>query len=724
MAYDLDVVGGYGTGALGNVTNPTGQICSYANVVTVTEIAGVANAVTIGTPSEGIYERFAAGSEILIHASGCIGGTSAEYLGCYMAAKIIGTQESTQGTKILLLSQNITNLMPIGNIGAHILQAITIPQFDTLSIDGTNTIAPIVYDVEKKYGGVLPLKCKTELKMADSARVNLVDMGIPIASRALRYWTKQEHPTYNADLTSNIKVSGNGLLDTDKYSGWENFMTARQLLLNAGDGVCAIWAKKINNVESSVNTRIGGTTKGVQFCRGGFDSKGYLEAKPGSVQIFGGSSILLAADQISGFTPSLVAKYRAGAVGQGLGRCYIALRNQVLRNDEGLYAFDTISDAMRLREKLNIKNFGSGKHGAVTNPTVALNCYATVTGVSVDGKSLTYGAVTSAGLAKITTGALVLFQAAQYKNDSDVQSLGKIMVARIVKMDTATKTIVLDSSVAKVMSVTDISKYTVQLVSILETSGMTISTDYAATPAWNGSVGGVCAIACTGTLNMKGGQINMEKKGGGTPYKRAGLAVIGNAQMRDRLPVGQGNGSVFLLANDMQIDANSRIGAKWSGAGFGASSEYGNTSTYGGGYSGRSTQYGPAGSGHDGGGKDGTAGVGGYGCNGTINGGNTPNHLPQGAHIFAVIHHLNKMHMSCFSTGGAGGYAYVGAGGYAYAGAGYGGGCESTKSGGGTGGYNGGGAYTSGDGARGGSAGWCFLYVNQVGTMDDTGVKI
>lgn len=60
MACDLKILNGYGDGSLGDVTNPAGQINSYANVMAYT-----ANSITIGTPSNGIYETFAVGKEIV-----------------------------------------------------------------------------------------------------------------------------------------------------------------------------------------------------------------------------------------------------------------------------------------------------------------------------------------------------------------------------------------------------------------------------------------------------------------------------------------------------------------------------------------------------------------------------------------------------------------------------------------------------------------------------------
>lgn len=699
MAYDLSMVNGYGTGALGDVTNPTGQLCSYANVASVTEVAVATNAITINAPSNGAYEKFEVGTEILLHVSGCLSGTTAEWLGKYIVCKITGVQTSALSAngKILIIDKKITDVLPVAQFAAHILQAITIPQFKTLTVTGT--IAPIAYNPANKYGGILPIKCLVGLVMSGSGKINLVDMGIPVANKALRYWTLQECDAYNKAVA--VATTSNGLLDTDKYSAWENHITVRQLLLNAGDGVGAIWAKKITNTESSTTTRIGATAGGVQFCRGANDSKGYNETKPANTTNIGGSTIMLVADDLDGFKPSMIAKYRDSTktLGQGLGRCYIALKNQVLRNDEGLYAFDIISDQQRLMRDLSIKSYGSGRHGDVTNPTISLNNYAKVTAIGGGGKSITYDNLTKTGIADFSDGAMVMFHISKHLDNSDMGYLGKFIMAKVISHDAASKVVYLDTNVLKCLPFEKLDKYNVQLVSVFEPKNLTINTNYNATTKWDDAkkIGGLCAIACKNICNIENGMINVEDKGGGNAYGREGLAFIGNAQIADRLPIGQGHGSIFLLANIGKINAITRIGSTYDGSKYGGG-------VYGGGYAGKGSGAGFGGFSRD----DGDGGYGGAnGCHGSAK--------SAGAHLFVIINKLNKLPFSALSTGGNG---FYGAGGAGYGGAGGASGING-------GGFASGGARNGVDVANsysGGASGWCFMYVKEVTEFDTIGV--
>jgi len=264
MACDLKILNNYGDGSLGAVSNPTGQINSYANVTAYT-----ANSITIGTAAAGAYETFAAGKEIMLHVS-ATNGTSQDvtYLGRYIICKITAVSGS-----ILTVDKDFTAIMPAAQLTNYIVQAITVAQFKNMTLS-TVTITPPAFSVAYKYGGILLLKCADTVTFS-GGNINLVDKGIPAASTVYRPKTTQEI---------------NGTADTDKYAGWENHITVKQFLLNAGDGAAMIIAKHF--VQTGTASRIGGTTAGAQFTRG----------------TIGGSTIALIAGDMTGFDPSIISK--------------------------------------------------------------------------------------------------------------------------------------------------------------------------------------------------------------------------------------------------------------------------------------------------------------------------------------------------------------------------------------------------------------------------------
>ena len=154
------------------------------------------------------------------------------------------------------------------------------------------------------------------------------------------------------------------------------------------------------------------------------------EDPPENVTNVGGSSIFIAARTIENFSPKMIAKYRLSdsTKGQGLCRCYIASATK-LRNDEGLYSYDVISDPLRLSREMNIKNFGNGSFGDGTDLTTQLNNYATIT--AVDGKNVTYKDRTTAGLVQIQQGALVMIHF-NHKSSSNVTDAGRFILANVL----------------------------------------------------------------------------------------------------------------------------------------------------------------------------------------------------------------------------------------------------------------------------------------------------
>lgn len=716
MAFNIKDYGSYGTGTLGSITDPTAQICSYANVTAYTPTT-----ITIGTPSLGGYEKFVVGTEILVHVSGCLSGTTAEYLGKYMTCKITAITDS-----VLTVNSDFTKVLPVDQLSAHVVQIVSIAQFATLTLTSSTGIAPLVYNATTKYGGILALKCSTEL-VFNGGSIKLTDKGIPVASKALRYWTNQEDKTYNATVTTT--TSDNGLLDADKYAGWENHITSRQLLLNAGDGIFFCLAKKITNTSSNASTRIGGTTAGIQYCRGASDSLGLVA---GNTNI-GGSTILLACDDFVGFVPSMISKVRTtSTLGQGLGRCYIACKNTKLKNDEGLYSGDVISDPLRMVRQCNIRDYGTGRHGTVAStPDKPVNNYASFTSIDTTGKIITYTNITTDGLATFDVGSTVMIHVSKVTN-TDYKYIGNFMLAKVTAHDTDKKQITLDTSVLSILPTTALlASYNIQLISVYEPTTLTVNSAYKLTTVWDDTnkLGGICAIAAKNSIDISDGSIIVTDKGGnGTFTENDKYTYFGQTQCNNVLPLSFAGGAIFLLTPELKANVTSRLGNSWDGA---------NISRYSG--------------------ANGTAGNPG-GAGGTCKRINSI----LGVSMMIIAKLIDGLNMHMLSTGGIGGYtagsvtdgntagiAYAGGAGYAgqggtgagttagaggiggvgyFPGAGGGGGTVDTLTG-----LAGGASATAGaastatqnGGGQGGfPSGYCFIYCNEIKNEDTTGVII
>lgn len=690
MAYDLNKIYGYGDGHLDDVDVSDGladDFGSYAKVYRIDELDSHKIYLDFENAIIGRFGNFLAGSEIMLHVSAS--ALQTEYLGKYLFAKILLSQNG-----VVTLDKDFTELMPVDQLDYYHVQAILVLQFDCLKLKQGGVISPSIFDPYKFIGGVLAFKCWDSL-IFDGGHISLTDCGIPANRKhLLRPLTEQE-------------TASNGESDFAKYSGQENFITSEKLLLNAGDGAAFIVAKNfVGNAES----RIGNVkTHGARYCRGAENSVG---VKPSRITNKGGSTIFIAAENISNFDAKMIAKYRDDAtidadIGAGLCRCYIASKT-ILPNDEGLYAYDAISDNQRLSRDLNVKDFGAGNYGSLTNPTKPLNNYAQVTAINQGGCRLTLANETVNGLTPIDEGTLILVQVIQ-KSSLHTEHAGEIVTAKVLKR--GVNYIVIDFPAPNV-SLTD---YLVQVISIPQFMNFTLNQNYTAMPKFNGKTGGVFAIAVDNICDLTEGKINVEGKGGAAAYGRNGLEYIGNAQDSLKLPLGEGHGSVFILAKTLKLSANSRIGATYSGSGtgnrFGGNSSSGEN--LGGGYSGDSDSenYGATGGGYNGGGSfctnqglggSGASGGtveglelerdkigGGYGSNGQANGKYRGGY--QGAHLMIIADKVENFDVANFSTGGEGGRGKVnGVNGAA--------------------GYGGGGAI---DGSNAGSSGWCFIYNNR-----------
>ena len=393
----------------------------------------------------------------------------------------------------------------------------------------------------------------------------------------------------------------------------------------------------------------------------------------------------------------------------------------------------------------NIRDFGNGNDASVENVTRQINNYATV--ISVDGAKVTYKDKTTAGLAPIKPGALVMFHLTN-RNDVSSSWAGRFFLAKVLDDDGTTLT--LNTLPSKIFSNTDyaVTTYATQIISIPQYTNFTLSTENSATMQFDGEKGGVFALACSKNCDLSGGIINVEGKGGGTAYGRAGLAKIGNAQDNNKLPIGEGHGSVFILAKNLTMNSSTRIGATYSGA------EHS-------GYSGEpqgDKQSGEAGNGAKGGrarykGSLANERTGGYGSNGDSGRVTVvqpraeddiiyPNVVGcQGAHIMIIADTITGFNQAAISTGGEEGchthYGYDAASGIRYNegegnGAGYGGNAghfaiahysHGGYNGGSGGDYN---TYESGDttfqmtAGCGGSSGWAFIWCNNVVNQDTT----
>ena len=667
MAYKAN----FGNGALGDVENPDTTINSYARVTAVTPTTITINNTTKITGDA----AFEAGAKILIHVSACA-STEVTYLGNWLIATITAVNSN-----VFTLDVDPTACIPSEDLAKYYVQAIAIAQYKNLTLETGCVITPPVYSVSNYHGGIVAIMCSETLTF-DGGNIALNERGIPVTSKALR-------PVTQNDVEA----------DTANYAGWENSDTHIHFMLNAGDGAAFIVAKKM---VCSADSRIGNpATKGVQFYRGSSTSVTYNETAPSGVTNVGGSTIFIAAETIENFSCAMIAKYRnsASPAGQGICRCYIASETK-LRNDEGLYAYDCISNPARIKT-MNIKNFGNGSFGDVAGTNIQLNNYATIT--AVNGRKVTYKSQTTSGLAQIGAGALVMIHF-NHKGSTNVVESGRFILANVLGDNGSVLT--LDTDVPNI-SVTD---YAAQVIAIPQFGNFTLSVENKSTPVFNGEQGGICAIACNGTCNLSGGKLYVNAASTGYAYAREGLTVIGNAQDSDKLPIGQGYGSVFILAKNLTVDTTSRIGATHSGNALGGngSEDY----HRGGGYRGNDSR-----NGYNSNGWHSKGGAGWYNYGGTRqsqssynpvvgNGGKSRDGAipinPQGAHIMIVADTILTLKQDAISTGGVSLF-HAGNGGAGY----------------GAGSYVDRGYFSNGS-----SSGWTFIYCKTAINQDTTGTVL
>jgi hypothetical protein len=216
MAFKIQDVGGFGTGALGDVTisSASTQVNSYANA---TAISALGYQVAIGAPSVGAFGGFTAGQEILFHATGCLTAETTD-MGKNGYATILAVTGNT-----LSLDKPI----PIVDLAKYVCQAVTMPQFNNLTVNCR--IDALKYDVANKYGGILIAKVKGLFDLSNGMWIT-EGKGLPNGS--------------------SLKPAGITLQNSDLVN---------RLVMSTGNGIAIIIA---NNFKGNINSRIGATWSG------------------------------------------------------------------------------------------------------------------------------------------------------------------------------------------------------------------------------------------------------------------------------------------------------------------------------------------------------------------------------------------------------------------------------------------------------------------------------
>ena len=142
---------------------------------------------------------------------------------------------------------------------------------------------------------------------------------------------------------------------------------------------------------------------------------------------------------------------------------------------------------------------------------------------------------------------------------TDAAFSGRFFLARILQDDGSTLT--LNTLPTKFFSDFTLDDYALQIVSIPQYKDFTLAATNSATQKFDGAQGGIFAVAVDGTCDLRGGTIDVAGKGGSI-----GWQLDGNAQMYDCLPIGAGQGSVFILAKNLVMNSATRLGATDSGA--------------------------------------------------------------------------------------------------------------------------------------------------------------
>lgn len=753
MAFDLAAVGGFSSGKLchyASISNPTltevieRESCS--DLLPTTGFWAEIDSVDGKTIKTGFsfwgdiwledffqrnYNYDLTGCDLLIHHSLCKSTSPAEdviaNLGKYEVRHITACTKTEESYTVTLEQRDITATIrrsvyyftldkaPDIDLENFYVQAVLILEFENLDCTPEENdyrwLHPkpfgILGDVhtffytetdEKiednspfyyaKHGGILAMRVRNTLTFSEVMSYyddDAWNSGTPNAKAGgLIDLSHSGIADYLADYRPLTPQERNGTSDTDPQSGAENSITKDRFLLNVGDGALFLIAK---NIVTAPTTRFG------HYDNKYYYTPKYCQGSQWGRAGHGGSTMLIVCNNWTGFDPKIISKYFSDAtVGtyytltvppvrnpKGLGRCYIACGNltSTMLADEGLYALDAIRNTTRISTACNINNFGYGTGG----DSYVRNYYSGIRNISSDGKTFTLNS--SIG----TVGGLVMIHQLQRNSGEDVDS-GKFTLARITAKDN--NVITVDTAFP-----IDLDKYYGQMITLCEHGNLTIDGEISAGASWNAGVGGILAIVCYGTLDIRGAKLLVEGQG---THNNVVNKLVGNNFMRSRLYIGQGHGTVFLLARKIIMNGSTRIGGIYPGSHFGgpySTTEGHYDANSGGGYRG----------------KDGSQGQGGWGGGAGPNGGwfsNAPNAAEgtglQGAHILIVSDTIEDFRLTAISTGGRG-FSHHG-------GAGYGGGGIN---------YGGGGGYRGG-GEGGGGAGAAFIYCNKVVNQSTTGI--
>ena len=764
---------GYGGGDIGvNQIYSTEKIVnSYAKVLII-----ATNQITIGnslTDAQG-FGTFEIGDEVLVHVAAYKGSEAiCTPRGKWINAVIRSKTAGEGGNTVLKLSKSCANLckdlttgttFPIAqsaDADGLFIQVVSIPHFYRLRLDTGGSITCPEFTAANGYGGVVALKCSSSL-ILNGGHINVAGKGIQ-SDEIATLWNSGSLRHENED----------GSRDLRKSAGWENYRARQHLTINSPDGAVFVMTKEL---EVRKNTsRIGNPqATGVARLRSATASVSYDGDYVTAYDKIGGASIFMVASTISNWSPNVIAKYPSNTdetLRRGRQRCYIA-SNTKLPTDEGLYSYDIISKSGRLTSMCNVTSFGDGSNNACDASSAKqnqMNSYASINKVTTtqtdneETSKLKIGTISNgAYVQNFPVGSLVMVHVSQ-KAAEDVQYVGRFMLAKVVS--TKAQEVTIDKAVFADEPDITTDKYNLQLIAIPQFTTFTLTGENDKTPAYNSETGcgGLFAIAVSDLCNISGGKINVEGKGNKSiAYGEAGLNYIDNIKMCDRLPIGQGHGSVFILAKTLKMNSSTRIGATYTGNALGGInySYYTATTPADGNPRNSVTQIAEGGrlkpvpfstditaggknmdssawnslpttGGNNAGGTYTINGMltptssGGYGSNSKDGDGN------QGAHIFIAANEIQGLNVCALSTGGEGGSSF-GAnslnknktssskpGGCGHGGSGGTSVCTNVNDtrrganggfiGGGAGHYSTSKAYASG----GGSSGFCFIYCNK-----------
>ena len=686
MAFDKELVKGFGRGTDGSIVYASGQINSYAKV---TAVSG--NTFTIGTASNGVLGTFVVGRDVLLSVCGANTLGAGLSLGNWVYGRITAVNGS-----VITLDTAVENvLLPAASLASsyYCVQAIVVAEFADLTLNSGVSLSPPVYSVANGYGGILAFKCSGTLTLAGGA-ISLTTKGIPVANKALR------------EAFSN-EASGVGLADTDLQAGMENFQKRTKLTLNSPDGTAFIVAK--TTVISSTASRIGNTAAGVHYNRGGATK-------------LGAPTVFWVSGTITGFSVSILSNIYSASNGAGLGGMYIASDTK-LPQDDGVYTADVISDKTRLLKSTNIKDFGDGSVGALSGITTAqLNSYAKVSAISSDGLILTLANKSIGSYGGFDAGARVVFHASK-PLASNYDYDGAFWTANILAVDATASTVTLDSNVNTAFPYDQLANYACQLISVPKVDTLTLSNkSYTGMLAWSGTYGrgGLAVIMAKTKIDLSATGMLLSTGKGLATGDRSAYAYRSNTNSFNRLPISEGSGAIMVLTDELVLSTTSRLGNAWTGKAYGGKGNVFDGTGYvkGGGYKGADYLANSSGSPAAGGTSQNGGGGGGIDGQNGKDGGSTGGKA--GASLFVVANKITGFNQDAFSTGGEGGKnaTYPDRFG-SPGGAGYGGGGAGTSSGyaGAGGGIDGGGAghnvssyYSSG----GASSGVTFIYANEI----------